>query len=267
MNRHSELVRAGSATIETYVDGAGTTDVVVLPSYGRDGGEDFDEFAATLAAAGYRVLRPQPRGVAGSAGPMSGVTIGDLAQDVAHVIGTLGHGTAVVLGHAFGNFVARAVATDHPDVVSAVVLAAASGRTVAPEVNSAPFRAGDPTLPEDERLAALRLAFFAPDHDPSPWLAGWYPETLAMQHAAVTGIDLDRYWGAGSAPVLELIAALDPFHQQQEWDDLHARYGDRITTTVIEHASHALFPEQPAAVAGAVLGYLDSGRRDRAVSE
>lgn len=261
MNRHSGMVTAGDVTIETYADGTGGTDrrdVVVLPSYGRDGGEDFDDFAATLATAGYRVLRPQPRGIAGSTGPMTGVTIDDLADDVARVIVTLGRGPAVVLGHAFGNFVARAVATNHPDQVVAVILAAASGRTVASEVNTAPFRAGDPDLPEAERLAALRLAFFAPDHDPSAWLDGWYPATLAMQHAAVTGIDLDRYWGAGSTAILELIAELDPFHQKQEWGDLRAEYGDRVTTTVIEHASHALFPEQPTAVANAVLDYLST---------
>jgi hypothetical protein len=69
-------VTSGATSIETYVDGSGTdtgVDVVVLPSYGRD-------------EAGYRVLRPQPRGTAGSTGPMSGVTIDDLADDVARQI-------------------------------------------------------------------------------------------------------------------------------------------------------------------------------------
>lgn len=113
-----------------------------------------------------------------------------------------------------------------------------------------------PTLPERERLDALRLAFFAPGHDPSIWLTGWYPDTLKMQHGAVTGIDLRHYWGAGNAPILEIIADLDPFHQHQEWDDVRNQYGDRVTTTIIEAASHALFPEQPAAVADALIGYL-----------
>jgi hypothetical protein len=61
------------------------------------------------------------------------------------------------------------------------------------EVNSAPFRAGDPALPEEERLAALRVAFFAPGPDPCSWLTGWHPTTLRMQHAAVSGIDVHRY--------------------------------------------------------------------------
>jgi pimeloyl-ACP methyl ester carboxylesterase len=185
MNRPSGIVTAGEVPIETYADGDGP-DVVILPSYGRDGGDDFDPLTAALAGAGYRVLRPQPRGIAKSTGPMTGVTLDDLGEDIAHVLGQLGPGPAVVLGHAFGNFVARALATSHPGKVSAVILAAASGKTVPPEISSAPFRAGDLTLPEDERLAASRRAFCAPGHDASIWLTGWSPETLRMQRAAVT---------------------------------------------------------------------------------
>ncbi|OBH07799.1 hypothetical protein A5696_20905 [Mycobacterium sp. E2699] len=257
MTRRSEMVAAGSALIETYVDGDGPS-IVIIPSYGRDGGADFDPLTAALVGAGYRVLRPQPRGIARSVGAMNAVTFEDMADDIAAVIDNLAEGPAVVLGHAFGNFVARATAAHHPDKVAAVVLAAASGKTVAAEVNSAPMRAGDPSLPETERLAALRLAFFAPGHDASIWLTGWYPHTLAMQVDCARRADVTRYWGAGSAPVFELVAALDPFHHRDEWGDLHACYGDRITTVVIDDASHALFPEQPDLVADAILGYLRS---------
>jgi hypothetical protein len=97
-----------------------------------------------------------------------------------------------------------------------VILAAASGKTVAPVINSAPTRAGDLSLPDDGRLDARRLAFFAPGHDASTWLAGWHPETLAMQVDCVHQADVPRYLGAGDAP----------------------------------------FPEQPDAVAAAIIGYL-----------
>jgi pimeloyl-ACP methyl ester carboxylesterase len=253
VTRH--IVTSGQASIDTRVDGNGPP-VLVIPSYGRDAGPDFDPLTAALVAAGYQVLRPEPRGVAGSSGPMSGVTFADMAGDVAQVIHDLANGPAVILGHAFGNFVARATAVHHPDSVAAVILAAASGKTVDPQVNSAPMRAGDLTLPIATRMAALRLAFFAPGHDPSRWLTGWYPETLAMQVDCVQRTDIARYWGAGSAPVFEIIAARDPFHQRDEWGDLRARYGDRVTTTVIDDASHALFPEQPDTVATAVVDYL-----------
>jgi hypothetical protein len=56
--------------------------------------------------------------------------------------------------------------------------------------------------------------------------------------------------------VFEIIAALDPFHQRDEWADLRTSYGGHINSTVIADASHALFPEQPDAVAAAIIGYL-----------
>ena len=39
-----------------------------------------------LAADGFRVLRPQPRGIGASAGPMKNLTLHDFAADVAAVI-------------------------------------------------------------------------------------------------------------------------------------------------------------------------------------
>ena len=88
------------------------------------------------------------------------------------------------------------------------------------------------------------------------------PGSAAADHAlarvglAPSGLDAQRYWAAGTAPILEIIAALDPFHSPDQWGDLRAQLGARVTTTVIEDASHALFPEQPDAVAGAVIDYL-----------
>jgi pimeloyl-ACP methyl ester carboxylesterase len=82
-----------------------------------------------------------------------------------------------------------------------------------------------------------------------------------MQHAAVSTAGtalIERYWSAGTAPVLEILAEYDPFHPKDQWGELRRRLGDRVTSTVIENASHALFPEQPDAVAAAVLGYLET---------
>ena len=40
--RRSETLTEAGVTVETYIDGAGPA-LVILPSYGRDGGEDFDD--------------------------------------------------------------------------------------------------------------------------------------------------------------------------------------------------------------------------------
>lgn len=255
--RPSIMVSGHGVTIETFVQGEGPS-IVMLPSTGRDGEEDFDAVAATLAAGGFKILRPQPRGIAGSTGPMQGVSLHGLADDVAMVIEKLGGGRAVIVGHAFGHFVARMVAVDHPSAVRGVVLAAAAASVYPPAIAATPGRAGNLALPEDERLAALRLGFFAPGHDARPWLSGWYPATLAMQANSreKAGVPQSAWWSAGTAPLLELIPAADPFKPRDMWDEMTRAYGDRVTTTVIPDASHALFPEQPDAVAAAILAWV-----------
>ncbi len=117
--------------------------MVILPSYGRDGGEDYDDITALTAQAGWRVLRPQPRGIAGSRGPMAGVTSHDLADDVAAVIGDVGGGRAVLLGQAFGHALSRMVAADHPGLVAAVILATSQALKVPADIANTPFITGD----------------------------------------------------------------------------------------------------------------------------
>ena len=257
--RKGEIVTGDGVDIETYVEGKGPA-FVILPSYGRDGAEDYDDIAARLAEAGWKVLRPQPRGVAGSKGPMTGVTLHHLADDVALSIRRLSEGPAVVLGHAFGNLLARMLATDHPALVKAVVLAAAQASKVSEDIARSPFVAGDPSAPRADRLAALRKAFFAPNHDASLWLDGWYPETLAMQRAAVGAVALSEYWPCGSVPLLEIIAAHDAFKPKEYWPELRGQFGDRVTSMVIDDAGHALFPEQPKAAADAILSWAKQVR-------
>ncbi len=225
----------------------------MLPSLGRDGAEDYDRVAERLVAKGWRVLRPQPRGVGASVGPMDGVLLPALADDVAEVVRRCDAAPAVLVGHAYGNFVARMTAVGHPEVVRGVVLAAAAARQIPPAIRAAPGVAGNVELPDDVRLEALRAGFFAPGHDATPWLRGWYPATQAMQAASSRGaVGQDVWWHAGDAPLLELIPDRDPFKPAAYWNELRDAFGDRITTKVIADASHALFPEQPDAVADAI---------------
>jgi pimeloyl-ACP methyl ester carboxylesterase len=254
--RHTELVATATGRIEVVAEGSGPA-LVMLPSLGRDGYEDFDTVAGMLAPH-HTVLRPQPRGIGGSTGPLAGVSLHHMADDIARVIEALAGGRAAVLGHAFGNFVARMTAADHPHLVRGVVLAAAAASSYPPEIAACPRIAGAPDLPEEERLAALRLGFFAEGHDPRPWLHGWYPATQLMQAECreKQGVARSEWWGAGTAPVLELIPALDPFKPRDRWDDLTAELGPRVRRRIIADASHALFPEQPHAVAEAIREWL-----------
>lgn len=249
-----EMVPHGTAVIETLVEGEGPA-LVMLPSYGRDGGKDFDAFAAFVANDGFRVLRPQPRGIRRSSGPMN-ASLQDMADDVAEVIRRLANGAAVVLGHAFGNGVARLLATTCGDCVKGTILAAAGAGSVPKKINETPFIAGDLTLPKQERLAALELAFFAPHHDARCWLEGWYPETSRMQQKAVEASNPNDFRKAGAAPILQVIAESDPFSPYASWRELREECGNRVTACIVADASHALFPEQTAIVAGVVSEWM-----------
>jgi pimeloyl-ACP methyl ester carboxylesterase len=254
LGRTRDIVAAGDARIEVIAEGAGPL-VVLLPSRGRDS-EDYDEVASGIAKAGYRVLRPQPRGTGASSGPMTGLTLHDFARDVAAVIGHAGAGPAVVAGHAFGNWVARMTAADHPRLVRGVVILAAAAKTYPKALAEAVTRSADVTLADAERMKYLRSTFFAPGHDASVWLEGWYPEVNASQFAAGRATKQEEWWGAGTAPLLDLQAALDPFKPRETTNELKEEFGERVTIAVIPDASHALIPEQPAAVVEAIVGWM-----------
>ena len=246
-----KILRRSAVRIEYFVDGHGPV-IVLLPSMGRSA-EDFDEIVPLLVARGFRVVRPQPRGIGRSSGPTEGVTLHHLAADVASVIRKEYAMPAIVVGHAYGNFIARMIAVDHPALVRGVVVAAASARPVAPELLDALNRISDTSRPDAERLDLLRLAMFAPGNDPSGWLRGWHGEAQRVARAAIAATPTATWWSAGTAPILEIQPADDPFKPPAARGDLIAELGaDRVSPVLIAHASHALFPEQPAAVANAL---------------
>jgi len=251
--RRRHIVRRADVAIEVIAEGAGPP-VVMLPSTGRDS-EDFDDVAAGIAAAGFRVLRPQPRGIGCSVGPMLGLTLHDFARDVAAVIEREAAGRAILVGHAFGNWVARMTAVDHPRLVKGVVLAAAAAKTIPPELGGVVAKCVDSSLPDAERLRYLQFAFFARGHDPSSWLTGWHAQTMESQRRAGAATRQDEWWSGGTAPILDLQAGLDPWRPQDTANELRNEFGDRVSVVVIPDASHALIPEQPTAVVNEIVAW------------
>jgi pimeloyl-ACP methyl ester carboxylesterase len=248
------MVAAGDAKIEVIAEGKGPL-VVILPSRGR-GVADYDEVARAIAKAGYRVLRPQPRGIGGSEGPMRGLTLHDFARDVAAVIEHAKAGAAILVGHAYGNWVARMTAADHPRLVRGVAILAAAAKTYRKELAEAVTKCADISLPDAERLKYLRFAFFAPGHDASEWLEGFHPEVNASQRAAGLATPQEAWWSAGNAPLLDLQAERDAFRPRETANDLREEFGGRVSVVTIPDAGHALVPEQPAAVVAALLAWM-----------
>jgi pimeloyl-ACP methyl ester carboxylesterase len=249
------LVRRPDVAIEVLAQGRGHR-IVLLPSLGR-AAADFDPIAARLARAGFRVLRPQPRGIGESRGPMSGIDLHDYAADGAAVIAQDGGGAAFVVGHAFGNRVARMLATDRPDLVRAVALVAANvGHAPSPPAVRAAIRASaDPSLADGERLAALQFAFFAPGNDAGGWLNGWHPDVLAAQRLAGDRTSREEDYAAGTAPILYLQPDHDPLAHADDAHEFKRALGGRVTIVVIRNCSHAAVAEQPDATSDALIDY------------
>ncbi|KQZ00465.1 hydrolase [Pseudolabrys sp. Root1462] len=244
----------GDATISYYAQGKGPL-ILFIASTGR-GTEEFGDLAKRLAERGYRVLRPEPRGIGASKGPMTGVTFHDFAKDFAAVIRNEG-GNAIVAGHAYGGWIARTLATDHPELTRGVVLVAAGASKWPKELSDAITMINDPASTPDQRLAGLRLAFFAKGNDPTAWLEGWHGDVTKSQREAGKATKRADWWAAGKAPILDLQGGADPFRPAESRQELKAEFGDRVTVAVIDNASHALPAEKPAETANAIADWAD----------
>ena len=251
----TRLVQSEAVTIEVLTVGDGPW-LVMLPSLGR-GVEDMVEVAHRIARQGFSVCLPNPRGIGQSKGLMHNLSLDDLADDVMRVIHALTDQPVVIAGHAFGNWVARNLATRFPSHVRGVVLLAAAHNMIRPELTQHINTCMNMGLSDDIRLDSLQYAFFAPGHDARAWLSGWHPDVARMQRAASQACPRHRWWHAGSAPILDLQAEQDPFAPLASAHDLAKELGaERVQVLRIQHASHALIPEQPAAVTDALIQFM-----------
>jgi pimeloyl-ACP methyl ester carboxylesterase len=253
-SRTREIVRRDNVSIEVIGEGRGPL-IVMLPSLGRDS-EEFDPAAARIAAAGFRVLRPQPRGYGRSAGPMEKLTLHDLARDVAAVIEHENSGPAILAGHAFGHFVAKMTAVDFPKLVRGVILIGAAQKTPDPAVQQSVAIASDPSQPEAERLKHLRIVFFARGNDARVWLTGFHANVRAAEIVARDATRQKEYYAAGNVPLLDIQGEDDPYKPPAARNELVDEFGaKRVTVVRIPHAAHAIIVEQPGAVADAVVSW------------
>lgn len=257
----STLLAQRGVTLEVLIDAPGdggqrAPALVLLPSSLRDS-RDFDPLVRPLVAAGFRVLRPQPRGMGASCGPLEGLTLADLAGDVQRVIVHHAGGRAVIVGHAFGHFVARLADLLFPAAVRGVVVLAGAAREFPPGLPQSLEIAADPAAPEALRLQHLQHAFFAPGQDARAWLTGWHPALRDVYRRAALQPPKSTWWPHANAPLLELQGEHDPWRPPHTRDELIAALGPaRVQRVLIAGASHAMVPEQPLAVAEALVAWV-----------
>lgn len=236
--------------------------VLYIPSLGRTVG-DFDELARRMAQHGHMAILPEPRGAGRSSGPAA-ANLFELAKDYEVVLRALCSGPVDVVGHAFGNRVSRALATSAPDRVATVALLAGGGEVQPTEAvrNALVGSAAQGEKPDAERLKDLQLAFFAKGNDPSGWLGGWVPAMARTQSAANRATPPREWWTAGRAPVLLVQAEEDPIAPPGNGAVLKRDIGERLSLVSLPHASHAILPEQPEAVAAVLTAWLAGERAE-----
>ncbi|NDK99111.1 alpha/beta fold hydrolase [Photorhabdus bodei] len=249
-----KTVTNGAALIEYSVRGEGPL-IVMIASTGR-GTAEFAPLANQLVARGYRVALPEPRGISGSTGPMENVTFHDFAGDFAAVVAAEG-GKAIVVGHAYGHWIAKTIASDYPEMTRGIVLLAGAAKSWPSELSDAIMVISDPKSTREERLTKLRLAFFAAGNDPTPWLEGWHSDVIKSQSSARELTNRKDWWAGGAVPILDLQAGSDPFRPESSRMEAKDEFGNRVTVAVIDGASHALPAEKPIEAADAIADWAD----------
>ncbi|MEM9613065.1 MAG: alpha/beta hydrolase [Actinomycetota bacterium] len=252
--RRRSRVQGRHCPLDITVTGEGPT-MVMLPSLGR-GAADFDDLGRRLARAGYQAVAMEPRGITGSSASLDGLGMEQFADDVAHVIDAVG-GPAVLIGHDFGAQLAQLVSDLYPRLVSSLVLLAPPGPMPAkPEPATALRRVFIPELSDHEHLEAVALALFAEGNDPVVWVDGWYPTLAFAQAEAERHLPPEDLWERLRCDVLVVHGADDLIAVPENARMLGEQVGEQATVVTVPDAAHALLPEQPAAVAAAILSWV-----------
>jgi pimeloyl-ACP methyl ester carboxylesterase len=201
LQQHRNIEVSG-ATLECTLYGSGTP-VVLLANAGCSSGY-FDDLARVLAAGGLQAICINMRGTGESGGSLDGITVHDLAADVAGVLEALDCGPAHLVGHAFGNRVARCLAVDRPSLVRSVTLLAAGGLIGPATPLGTGFRnATEVKMNDSDCVTVLGARWLSPASDPKilAQVECW-PAVHLAHLASSRGMALEDWWGAGTAPLL-----------------------------------------------------------------
>ncbi len=164
-----------------------------------------------------------------------------------------------IVGHAFGNRVARKIASRKPERVSAVVLLAAGGQVpMEPKAEQSLKNIFNPLRSYKSRMKDVEYAFFADGNEvPVYWKRGWHTKTAMAQAEAVANSAGDDSWHcAGGVPMLIVQSMQDRIAPIENAYALKEKCPQEVEIVEVQNAGHALLPEQPEAVAKAVLDFL-----------
>lgn len=254
------------ARIAYYHSGARGQTIVLLASLGRSV-SDFNLLAPALNEAGFQTIAVDLRGVGASrfAPRQSKLTLFDYANDIEAALaddGASDNEPLIVIGHAFGNRVARAFATQNTDRVQAIVLIASGGsQKLEPgqRVSTALGNCFNWKMFPPKRVGEIRYAFFSGDNKiPASWKRGWRRPAARLQINATRTTPVAQWRdGGGVAPMLILQGKHDRIAPAALTSaKLKNDFPNRVQIITIDNAGHAILPEQPKTVADEILKFL-----------
>jgi pimeloyl-ACP methyl ester carboxylesterase len=249
-------IDVGDATLECTLRGSGAP-VVLLANAGCSTGY-FDHLASVLVTGGFQTISINMRGVGGSRGSLDGATLHDLAGDVAGVIKAIGCDPVHLVGHAFGNRIARCLAVDQPQLVRSVTLLAAGGLIGPSTPLGTGFRnATQVKMNGSDCVTTLGARWLSPASDPKvlEQVECW-PAVHIAHLATSRNVPLEYWWSAGTAPLLVIQGLDDEAAPPGNGHALREQLGERVRVVDLPHAGHFLLLEQPEAAARAVSEFL-----------
>jgi pimeloyl-ACP methyl ester carboxylesterase len=247
----------GAAVIEYFSQGQGEP-VVLLPGAGF-GVAYLEPLADALSRGGYRAVRINPRGAGQSRGSLD-ISYHDRGADVACVIEALRLGAVHVVGHAFGNRVARTLAADRPDLVQSVTLLAAGGKVPAAPRASAALAKIYTQAPDAEMVEAVSASGLA---GPGSNAAGiWQqlkPSVFPGSRPRGAVPKLDEWWAPAAPTRFLVVQGLDDLIAPPEnGRSIERELGDRVTLVEFPDVGHMVSLEEPEKTARAILLFLQT---------
>src|SRR5499427_346122 len=175
-----------------------------------------------------------------SCGSLDDATLHDLAGDIAGVIKAIGCGPVHLVGHAFGNRIARCLAVDQSPLVRSVTLLAAGGLIAPPTPLGTSFRnATQAKMNGSDCVTTLGARWLSPASDPKVLeRVECWPAVLIAHLATSRNVPLEYWWSAGTAPLLVIQGLDDEAAPPGNGHALREQLGERVRVVDLPHAGH-----------------------------